>query len=459
MASAAKPERITASNRIQFGLYRAIEPLVRRLPPAWCHGLGMVGGTVVWAGAPRYRRLVARNLRIAGGLDGCDPALGPLVRRTIQRAGANLVGGVRTALVPLGQLGRFLEAEGTGHLARARAEGRGVIQVLPHMGNWELLAQATWLSVPPGMGVGAVYRPLNNPLMDALVRRRRASQGTVLFSRKEGFHQVSAFLRHGNLVGVLSDQRAGREGVAVPFFGRLSSCSGLPELLARRTGAMLVTTSLTTVAPGRWRVRYRPVEDPSTAGIMAALAAAMDDGLSDVFWLHDRWRVHAKRPLSPHGKRPARDHTSPLTKPLRLVVSASQLPPAAGAAIEEILAARPDARIEALDDGRSPALPASDRVRRVPFDPALPPAGQARQLARLDRAGPHPLDAAILLDGNRRLAAACWRLGLDAVVGATLDPVGPPWTNTAVPPAAPADAGAWRGVVRTFGAAAPTPSP
>lgn len=457
MASANERSRARPADHFQFGLYRAAESLVRLLPAGWCHGLGVVCGNLLWAAAPGYRRLVARNLRIAGGIDGEDPSLGPLVRRTMQLACANLIGGSRTAKMPLEQLRRHLESEGTEHLAQAQAEGRGVIQVLPHMGNWELLAQATWLNVPPGMKVGAIYRPLNNPRMDALVRRRRARQGTTLFSRKDGFHQVSAFLRQGHLVGVLSDQRAGREGVAVPFFGRISSCTGLPELLARRTGARLVSTTLATVAPGRWRVRYRPIDDPSTAGIMAALADAMRDSLPDVFWLHDRWRVHHRRPLDTHGKRPAAAHSHPITRPIRLLVTTSQLPPAAWAAVERILAIRPDALIEALDDGRSPALQDAPRVRRIPFDPGLPTRQLARQLTRLDRHGPDPLDAAILLDGNHQLATACRRAGLTTVAGASREPNRPPWTHAVPPPADPTDPEAWRLLIRHFDAKRPAP--
>jgi KDO2-lipid IV(A) lauroyltransferase len=256
-----------------------------------------------------------------------------------------------------------------------------------------------------------------------------------LFSRSSGFHQVTSFLRDGHLVGVLSDQRAGRKGLLTPFFGRLSSCSGLPELLARRTNALLVSTSVATIGPGRWRVRYRPIEDPSTAGIMDALASSMSDSLPDVFWLHDRWRIDRTRPLDFYVKRPAVQHPDWITKPFRLLLSCRGLGPEAWITIEEILAARTDVEIDLLDDGTTFIPGPHPRVRRIAFDPSLPTKHLAGQLRRLDRDRPAPLDAAVLLDGDRQLGAACRKAGLRAVVGTTRDPVGPPWTATVLPAA------------------------
>jgi KDO2-lipid IV(A) lauroyltransferase len=450
MAATDAESRARPADHLQLWIFRAVECLLGLLPLAVCHALGVACGTLLWAASGRYRRLAARNLRIAGMIDGHDRQLGKLVRRTLQLACANLLTAARTAGMPLDKLARHVELEGTEVVARARAEGRGVINVLSHMGNWELLAQVTWLVVPEGMRPGAIYRPLDNPLIDGLVRRRRASQGTALFSRSDGFHRVTSFLREGHFLGVLSDQRAGHKGVLAPFFGRLSSCTGLPELLARRTGAMLVTTSVVTTGAGRWRIRYREVDDSSTAAVMRALATAMSAHLPDVFWLHDRWRVDRRRPLDFFVKRPSVQELDRVTRPLRLLLSCRGVPPAAAAAVDELLAARPDARAEVLDDGSSLALDWSPRLRRVAFDSAAPVEHLAGLVRSLDRDGPAPLDAVILLDGDRTLARACRMAHLRVVVGASPSGGGFPWTHAEPPPGDDPDA--WRDLARDFGA-------
>ena len=450
MAGKAKSGKTGMGDWIQYGFFRLVEGVIRLLPLAICHGLGVGIGTMFWAVSGHYRRLVRRNLRIAGGIEGTDPELPGLVRRTFQLICANLVCGARTATMSVEQLRQHLETEGVEHINRALSDSGSTLIVIPHMGNWELLAQAVRFYAPPGARGGAIYRPLNNPLIDALVRRRRQAQGTVLLSRTDGFHKVCSFLREGGGMGILADQRAGHKGVLAPFFGRLSSCSGLPELLAKRTGATVISVSLSTIGPGRWRFHFRPVEDLSTAGVMEALTLAMSDSLTDVFWFHNRWRIDKRRPLDFYVKRPKVQRFDLVTKPFRVVVSCRGLGAEARAAIEEMLAARPDLLVEALDDDASPAIPEGhERVRRVAFDATAPDSEIARALVRLDDESPHPLDAAILLDGDRRLAEACRKLGLRSVVGACSDPETHPWTRT-VPPGR--SAGDWREIARAFGA-------
>jgi KDO2-lipid IV(A) lauroyltransferase len=449
MAVKTEKWRVGLGDVIQYALFRMVEALLRLLPLKVCHGLGVGVGTIFWGVSGRYRRLVGRNLRIAGRIEGEDPELPRMVRRTFQLVCANLICGARTATMPVERLRKHVEPEGAEHLERALAGNGSVLLVIPHMGNWELLAQAVRFYAPPGARGGAIYRPLNNPLIDSLVRRRRESEGTVLLSRTDGFHKVCSFLRDGGGIGVLADQRAGHKGVLAPFFGRLSSCSGLPELLARRTGASLVSISLSTIGPGRWRFRFRPIGDSSTTGVMEALATAMSDSLPDVFWLHDRWRVDRRRPLDFYIKRPKVQSFDHVTTPFRVVVSCRGLEVASWAAIEEMLNKRPDLLVELLDGGNLPPFPESDRVRRVSFTPDQSPKHMVQALKRLDAESPTPLDAAILLDGDRRVAEACRKIGLRAVVGVTADPEQRPWTRT-VKPAKTEDG--WREIALAFGA-------
>ena len=61
--------------------------------------------------------------------------------------------------------------------------GRGILFATAHLGNWELSAFAYALLVEP---MHVVVRPLDNPLIDALVERRRGLSGNRLI-REDGF--------------------------------------------------------------------------------------------------------------------------------------------------------------------------------------------------------------------------------------------------------------------------------
>jgi Kdo2-lipid IVA lauroyltransferase/acyltransferase len=187
-----------------------------------------------------------------------------------------------------------LEIENLELLEKEISHGKGVVLLLSHMGNWEILSRIVHL-FPPGTKTGAFYRPLNNLLLDERILRRRQSDGTRMFSKRDNPHQVAAFLRDGGVVGILADQRVGLQGELTPFFGRLTRASPLPSLLARRTKSGVLAFSVQTSAPGKWRAVFHPVEKPhSTGNCMLALATAMKSSPVDVFWLQERWKVYLR---------------------------------------------------------------------------------------------------------------------------------------------------------------------
>lgn len=435
-----QPKSPTPAHRVEYALYRVAEGLLGLVSLESAVRVGGLLGLAAWALSPKHRRLVGRNLRIATAADAPDPATTRRrVRETFVRAGGNLLGSLRAATMTPEALRRHIAVEGLEHLRHPVGAGRGVVVVWSHMGNWEVLAQLV-----PVMGAdvrgGPIYRPLENPLLDRLTVQRRTRQGAVLFNKHDGFLGPAALLRDGGVVTVMTDQRAGGHGELCPFFGRLSSCTPLPGLLARRTGAAMVTISITTVATGRWRLTIRPVPDKArTPEVLRHLEHAMRDGLTDVFWFHDRWRVDAGRPLSFFTKEAPTAAAALATVPTRLVATLPARDPAAVACLAALLELRPDVRIDVLDPGDLAPLPADPRIVARPWDRGLPAEQLDGVLERCDASHPAPLDFALLLDGHAGLARAAKRLGLRAIHGAGVS--GKPWTRGH---AVPSDAAGWR---------------
>ena len=115
-----------------------------------------------------------------------------------------------------------------------------------HTGNWEL---ASWPMVQVGAHTAAIYRLVNNPYVDAYLRKQRQalypsgmfSRGGRGINKTAGLNtarQVSGFLRQGGRIGMLADLYD-RSGIKVPFFGKETSAPVFPSLLARRIGARL----------------------------------------------------------------------------------------------------------------------------------------------------------------------------------------------------------------------------
>lgn len=272
--------------------HRVVDGIAARLSGSQAFHLGEMLGGLTWRILPQRRRVVMRNLRIATGGTKTREEITSLARESFRRTGANLITVAQTAQVPPGRLSEVVRLKNREVLVAALEKNKGLVLLLTHMGNWELLSRIVHF-FPEGTPSGAFYRPLNNPTLDNRVRARREADGVQMFSKGDNPLHVAAFLRKGAVVGILADQRVGTQGERVRFFGRLTRASPLPALLARRVRCPVLALSLTCVKPGQWEAEFLTVEDPpDTTNSMKALESAMRRSLVDVFWFQDRWKTY-----------------------------------------------------------------------------------------------------------------------------------------------------------------------
>ncbi|WP_052573892.1 lysophospholipid acyltransferase family protein [Haloferula sp. BvORR071] len=420
----------TLKHRVEFALFRALEGVLGLMSLPTVAKIGGALGLAAHALSAKRRRLVRRNLRIATAAS--PPAdMDGLVRETFRRSGANMLASQRAATMPPGKLREYLSLEGFEHLLDPLRGGRGVVMVWAHMGNWEVLAQLI-REVGGDIQGGPIYRPLENPLLDALTLKRRTQEGAVVFSKHDGFNGPAGLLRRGGVVPVMADQRAGGHGELCQFFGRLSSCTPLPTLLARRTGTAIVSLSIASQPGGRWLLTIRPVPDNAkTPEVMSHLETAMRDSLADIFWFHDRWRTDKMMPLGFYTKDSPAAAAAKATQPTRMAATLRPGSPDSIATITTLLELRPDLRIDIIGDASG--LPDDPRIVRFPG------AITADLLERCDASHPVPLDFVLLLDGNAELAGQAKELGLRAIIGVGTS--GKPWTRHFP---VPGDAADWR---------------
>ena len=89
--------------------------------------------------------------------------------------------------------------------------------------------------------MNVVVRPLDNPLIDGLVERRRALSGNRLIYKKDFARTILKALAANEAVGILIDQNASPDaGVFVDFFG-MPACAGTGfAKIAAHSGAAVI---------------------------------------------------------------------------------------------------------------------------------------------------------------------------------------------------------------------------
>ena len=401
---------------LDFGtylLYRAGSALVSVIPLRLLFHLGELLGLGAWLVLPGYRRLAHENLRIAFGDEKTAAELRRLARRHFQRLGANLLSSVKLGTMPLEKVAACVALENEDLVHNELRGGRPLVFALSHLGSWELFAQI-FSRYFGYVRNSTVYQALGNRYIDEDVRKKRARAGVELFDRKQGFHKTIELLRSGGVVGILSDQHAGDHGLWTPFFGRLASTTLLPGLLAKRTGAGVISAAIYTAGPARWRMVFTPRFDTPEDSVQTITAKANDviagqirSAPEDWFWVHNRWKTPKPNFLLTDYKRGVYVPSGVKLQPFRILVrGANWLGDSviSAAAVRAIKRGRPDAHITVA----APAKIASIWKLVAEVDEVLPLRTHSLgETVRQLRQEP-PFDAAILFPNSLRSALEVW---------------------------------------------------
>jgi KDO2-lipid IV(A) lauroyltransferase len=127
---------------------------------------------------------------------------------------------------------------GRENYEQAQAQGKGVLVITGHCGNWELMAIAfaRWF-----VRNSVVARPLNNRYVNQFLEDLRRTTGNDVIYKDGAIRKILTKLRNNETVGILMDQAVLKEESCLDsFLGRPALTTKLPALMARKTGAPVV---------------------------------------------------------------------------------------------------------------------------------------------------------------------------------------------------------------------------
>ena len=206
--------------------------LLSHLPLWVLHGLGWVLGWLAFLGSAAYRQRFLENAAQAGVPRAqWLPAVGEAGRMVAELPRLWL-----GAPVPL-------VWDGAELVQVALAEQRAMVFLTPHLGCFEITAQAyaqRFGANGPSMTV--LFRPPRKAWLRAVVQAVRQRPGLATApTTLAGVKQLIKALKSGQCVGLLPDQVPPQGlGVWAPFFGQAAYTMTLSARLAQQTGALVL---------------------------------------------------------------------------------------------------------------------------------------------------------------------------------------------------------------------------
>jgi KDO2-lipid IV(A) lauroyltransferase len=194
-------------------------------------------------------------------------------------------------------------------LLGAHAQGKGVLILTGHFGNFEVATSAGLASFPEAKGrFHFVRRSIRPEWLDKLVTRRFRKAGFGVLPKRGGLDAILDRLGAGDLVVFPFDQHAQRkDGVLVEFFGHPAGTFRSLAVIALSTGAPVVPASCWREPDGKHVLRFEAplaaVEHADANEAIRLTTREFNRVLERLivrrpeqwWWVHRRWKPWPQR--------------------------------------------------------------------------------------------------------------------------------------------------------------------
>jgi len=214
------------------------------------------------------------------------------------------------------QKAALVRVENIEAFGAAQRQGRGVLLLTGHFGNWEVATIAGIANYPAFRGrFHFVRRAIKPRWLDALVTRRFDQAGFGVIGKRGSLDRILDLLAAGDVIVFPFDQHAGPpDGIEVEFFGHPAWTFKSLAIIALATGAPVLPATSWREDDGRHVLRFgapmAPIEADDANEAIRRNTRAYNAELERLilarpeqwYWVHRRWKTAARRVRKDGGR-------------------------------------------------------------------------------------------------------------------------------------------------------------
>ena len=272
---------------LPFYVYRAAYRLARALPERTGRSLFDLMGRAGHALLPGLRATVTANQARVLGLPQDHPTVGASTAEAFRTYARYWVDSFRIDLMTDDDVLMRTSVVGYEHVDASFALGRGVICVLPHLGNWDIGGR---YMLARGHAAVSVAEELEPERLFEMFLDHRQSMGMEILGLsqdKRVGRRLAQRLGENRMVALVADRDLTGRGLEVPMFGANRRLPTGPAVLSISTGAPILLTAVYQVGDG-WRIVFGAplVAEPTgdrrsdVAAITRAMAGEFERAIS-----------------------------------------------------------------------------------------------------------------------------------------------------------------------------------
>ncbi|WP_133140371.1 lysophospholipid acyltransferase family protein [Legionella genomosp. 1] len=205
------------------------------------------------------------------------------------------------------RLRECVEVRGHERMLAVAGEGKGVLVLTGHFGNWEFAPLGGILNFQEFQGqFHFIRRTLGNKTIERILFGRYYRAGLNVIPKKNSLQQVCDALDNNHAVIFVLDQHASlvnRDGIAAEFFGKKAGTYRSLASFARHTGVPVVPAAGYRLPNGKHVLEfYEPIvwqDHGNTQESLYQNTLAYNQALEKIIlanpaqwlWLHKRWKL------------------------------------------------------------------------------------------------------------------------------------------------------------------------
>lgn len=181
-------------------------------------------------------------------------------------------------------------------------EGRGVVIMVPHSGNWYMPA---WAMACYGVKMFAIAARQRNPKLNAWLSRQYGDIDVLDRDCRDTLVRIKERLEAGQAFAILPDLRVRKRDVVVDFLGAKANVSHAGAMFAVRCGCPVIVAQMvrekgqhvvngyTVLRPDPQATDRKAEAARITREAMAILSRGVMERPGDWFWYNKRWILEA----------------------------------------------------------------------------------------------------------------------------------------------------------------------
>ena len=194
------------------------------------------------------------------------------------------------------ELKKYITIEGQEYLSDIKSKNKKAVFVSGHFNNFELMAMQL---ENLGVDLAAIYRPLNNFLMNRKIEKIRINHicKKQIKKGKSGTRDILKYLNQGTSIALMIDQRVS-EGKKIKFFNKFALTTTIPAQIVAKYECAVIPIYIERYNKHYFKMKISKPLNLSKSDSLELISEKLNNLLekmimknpSQWIWSHNRWK-------------------------------------------------------------------------------------------------------------------------------------------------------------------------